>query len=652
MRSIHVGSRWLSRATHRWLWLAAASGSMACILPCLAPTSAYGANILMVGANGEPSFGDDGAVFDYLSGVLSHDVTYLAGDAATTEDGEDVDLIVISSTLASGNARGKFLNLPTPILNWEEAIMDGTTAAGNFAMGAGSENGTAELGTQIRIINPDHPLAAGLSGVVEIATTPIPRSYVSGNLGPGVLGVAGFPNIGQVELSPSGQGMHLGTSQTGGNRFVGKMDEMAVWSQPLSFVTDASGKLTGGDAYAVYTQGGAAMSGAGGLEGWWSFNDAAADMATDGSQNGFDAQLLDAAKDRGDGAPGVGGNVSAVLEEGVGTIDIAAMERPGGALAYSFWFKPDGNYYGPTFDTADPRADFFYGNGANGTTVRPHLSANRNGRPVGLYVNSNGDLATPIEAVTSSFASDEWHNVMITWDGDVGSVFINGRLDNQVRLNSTQQYSITAVDAGGALTDGTEAPGRRVNFPIQDVGFASLTDDGLKLFDAAVNWLLGTGAQPGDFNSDGSLSVVDINLLLAAVKNGANGSPYNLTGAGNAVDQEDINYWVASLKKTWLGDANLDGQFDSGDFVTVFQAGLFEQNLTAGWEQGDWNGDQRFDSGDFIVAFQGGGFEQGPRAAVSGVPEPASATMTLLLGAVAAATLRRNRAGRGSPIGR
>ena len=55
-----------------------------------------------------------------------------------------------------------------------------------------------------------------------------------------------------------------------------------------------------------------------------------------------------------------------------------------------------------------------------------------NKRPVGLYVNSDGDLATPIEAQTASFSQDEWHHVLITWDGDVGSVFVDGKLDNQV----------------------------------------------------------------------------------------------------------------------------------------------------------------------------------------------------------------------------
>jgi hypothetical protein len=80
------------------------------------------------------------------------------------------------------------------------------------------------------------------------------------------------------------------------------------------------------------------------------------------------------------------------------------------------------------------------------------------------------------------------------------------------------------------------------------------------------------------------------------------------------------------LKKTWFGDSNLDGEFNSSDFTSVFQAAQYEdgvvQNST--WSTGDWNGDHEFDSGDFILAFQSGGYENGPRPAIGNVPEPSA----------------------------
>ena len=42
------------------------------------------------------------------------------------------------------------------------------------------------------------------------------------------------------------------------------------------------------------------------------------------------------------------------------------------------------------------------------------------------------------------------------------------------------------------------------------------------------------------------------------------------------VDWLDHPFWVRNLKHTWYGDANLDGEFNSADFVQVFAAGKYE----------------------------------------------------------------------------
>jgi hypothetical protein len=99
--------------------------------------------------------------------------------------------------------------------------------------------------------------------------------------------------------------------------------------------------------------------------------------------------------------------------------------------------------------------------------------------------------------------------------------------------------------------------------------------------------------------------------------------------------------------KTYVGDANLDGVFDSSDFVQVFAAGLYEDggDAKATWASGDWNADARFDSRDLVAAFQRGGYERGPRAAVAAVPEPAGLVMLLtgLLVARKGFSFRRRR---------
>ena len=78
----------------------------------------------------------------------------------------------------------------------------------------------------------------------------------------------------------------------------------------------------------------------------------------------------------------------------------------------------------------------------------------------------------------------------------------------------------------------------------------------------------------------------------------------------------------------------MDGEFNSDDFVQVFQAGKYETGAEAGgwgWYEGDWNGDGLFNSDDFITAFQDGGYEQGPRTDAAAVPEPAGC-MLLVIG--------------------
>ncbi|MCA9150957.1 MAG: hypothetical protein KDA92_16710 [Planctomycetales bacterium] len=126
----------------------------------------------------------------------------------------------------------------------------------------------------------------------------------------------------------------------------------------------------------------------------------------------------------------------------------------------------------------------------------------------------------------------------------------------------------------------------------------------------------------GDFNDDGALDITDINLLTEESARGTNVSLYDLTDDG-LVDHLDVEKWI-DVKQTWIGDSNLDGIFDSADFVAVFAVGEYEDGIdgNSNWSDGDWNGDGDFDSSDFVAAFTSGGYEQGPRAAVSAVPEP------------------------------
>ena len=153
-------------------------------------------------------------------------------------------------------------------------------------------------------------------------------------------------------------------------------------------------------------------------------------------------------------------------------------------------------------------------------------------------------------------------------------------------------------------------------------------------------WTLIDTSGTGDFNNDGNLDIEDIDLLNVEIRSGTNNLDFDLTN-DDVVNEFDRNLWIHNLKKTYFGDANLDGEFNTRDLVEVFQAGQYEDEieLNSTWATGDWNGDGDFNSRDLVFAFQDGGFEKGPRDAVQAVPEPGWALA--LIGSLALLVLRR-----------
>lgn len=163
----------------------------------------------------------------------------------------------------------------------------------------------------------------------------------------------------------------------------------------------------------------------------------------------------------------------------------------------------------------------------------------------------------------------------------------------------------------------------------------------------------GDGGIPGDYNEDGVLNAADIDLQTAEMKKDPadqdlakfdhnSDGVVNVGAAGTDTSKwGDRLIWIRDLRKTSVGDSNLDGAFDSGDLVAVFTGGEYDTGEMAGWALGDWNGDMVFDSGDLVFAFTDGGYVAAAEPAA--VPEPTTIT-PLLVGAVLllARTRRRN----------
>ncbi len=148
----------------------------------------------------------------------------------------------------------------------------------------------------------------------------------------------------------------------------------------------------------------------------------------------------------------------------------------------------------------------------------------------------------------------------------------------------------------------------------------------------------------GDFNRNGSLDAADIDALSMELRSASMDLQYDVNDDGK-LDSQDRVFWVETLRNTYWGDSNLDAEFDTADFVHVFQIGQYEDDFegNSGWNEGDWDGDGDFTTADMVVAFQEGGYEIGPRLPPVPVPEPANAGLPLVLAIAAVLCASRFR---------
>ncbi len=144
----------------------------------------------------------------------------------------------------------------------------------------------------------------------------------------------------------------------------------------------------------------------------------------------------------------------------------------------------------------------------------------------------------------------------------------------------------------------------------------------------------------GDFNANGVLDADDIDQITPSSPDLA----YDLTNDGT-VNDNDRQFWVHHVARTWFGDSNLDGRFTSHDLIAVMVKGEYEDltNDNSNWESGDWNGDSEFTSDDLILALQDGGYEGGPRPAAMTVPDCSGGSLLLVAGILGAAARRHWR---------
>lgn len=175
-----------------------------------------------------------------------------------------------------------------------------------------------------------------------------------------------------------------------------------------------------------------------------------------------------------------------------------------------------------------------------------------------------------------------------------------------------QRFSLHAGDSIGTLlpSDLTQ----------QDLDFALsaayMKDNTPLLWSAEV-----VATRTGDFDADLLLTHEDIDLLSAAVFEGATDAVFDVNGDGQVSDADRV-MWVESLVGTSFGDADLNNVVDFTDFLLL--SSHFGE--AGGWNSGDFDGDGEVTFTDFSVLSNNFGAKK-----LTAVPEPNWSLELLLL---------------------
>ena len=223
---------------------------------------------------------------------------------------------------------------------------------------------------------------------------------------------------------------------------------------------------------------------------------------------------------------------------------------------------------------------------------------------------------------------------------DFGTVSTGVTLQNSEsgELDGNESANRMAFDSGIQRVDLPQGSRLRVRWSATDHAQTEHVTFGIDGFQ------LHTLSFSGDVDVDGLLTAADIDRLGQAIRENATDLVFDVD-QDRRIDGRDHTFWVKEVANTYVGDTDLNGEFNSVDIVNVLQAGTFATGQVAGWKEGDWNGDARFDRADIIAALQDGGYGQGPRDDIAAVPEPSGMLLFLVAIIAYSIALRTHRIG-------
>jgi hypothetical protein len=115
--------------------------------------------LLVVGTDSNPTLNPSDAAIKARLESQGWQVTVEQAPSSTTASADGKQLVIVSSTVNSGDVADKFRDVTVPVVMWEQAVQDNFRMTGDVD---GTDRGTQTAQTQINIVNNTHPLAAGL----------------------------------------------------------------------------------------------------------------------------------------------------------------------------------------------------------------------------------------------------------------------------------------------------------------------------------------------------------------------------------------------------------------------------------------------------------------------------------------------------------
>jgi hypothetical protein len=130
------------------------------MVPC---TVTAGTEVLFVVGNTNLNTGD-AAAQALMEDQLGLTVVPIASNQSQPTDADGRALVVISSTVSATQTNTKFRDVSVPVVLWEDLVYDEMNMATTGGLGDATDS------TAVEIVDPSHPLAAGLAGTPAILT--------------------------------------------------------------------------------------------------------------------------------------------------------------------------------------------------------------------------------------------------------------------------------------------------------------------------------------------------------------------------------------------------------------------------------------------------------------------------------------------------